>query len=405
MNRKVTLPELVEALTLVTNTTKRVSETFLREFFALISEQLISGESVKIKGLGVFKVVNVDARKSVDINTGEDIIIAAHNKVSFTADKELAEAVNLPFASFETVMLSDDIPAEQMKIIEEDSEVESVVDSVVTPVIEVAEPELEVEVDSPEIPEVAEVAEVVEENTSVESDAKDVVAEPKEQELVDEPLVDVEVEDEVEVLEEESDDDSDDEVVEPINYSESMVRVVEEDVNNDYLMDVKVNRRKFASGYMWGFISAVVVAAAVFFTVNFDTTSAPKYVDGIDVNVVAGNISANEVLDMVDSVYNVVNLEIEKPVAPLPVVAEVAKYDTITKTRFMATMAREYYGNMNFWVYIYEENRAKIKNPNVIAPGTVLVIPAAEKYGINANDPESVRVAEIKAKGISARYK
>ena len=63
-------------------------------------------------------------------------------------------------------------------------------------------------------------------------------------------------------------------------------------------------------------------------------------------------------------------------------------------------MSRKYYGRYEFWVYIYEENKSKIKNPNSVSPGLVVVIPPAEKYGINKDDPESVRKAKELAEKI-----
>ena len=73
MNKKLTFPELAELLSVATNTSKRMSELALREMFAVISGKLLDGESVKIDGLGVFKVTEVNSRRSVNVNTGEAI--------------------------------------------------------------------------------------------------------------------------------------------------------------------------------------------------------------------------------------------------------------------------------------------------------------------------------------------
>ena len=118
MNKKLTFPELAELLSAATNTSKRMSELALREMFALISSKLVDGESVKIDGLGVFKVTEVSPRRSVNVNTGETIEIPGHGKISFVPDKRLAEAVNAPFASFESVVLDDDVTAEMLTAID-----------------------------------------------------------------------------------------------------------------------------------------------------------------------------------------------------------------------------------------------------------------------------------------------
>ncbi len=71
--------------------------------------------------------------------------------------------------------------------------------------------------------------------------------------------------------------------------------------------------------------------------------------------------------------------------------------DTIRRNRFLTTMARDHYGRKIFWVYIYEENKDVISDPDNIAPNTVVVIPPAEKYGIKAGDKLSEQAAERKA--------
>ena len=115
MNKKITFPELVDAVATITNTSKRTSETFLKEFFATITEALTRGENVKIKNFGVFKLVEVGERKSVNVSTGEEMQIPSHVKVSFTPDKSLADAINTPFASFETVVLSEDLSEDDLR--------------------------------------------------------------------------------------------------------------------------------------------------------------------------------------------------------------------------------------------------------------------------------------------------
>ena len=96
MNKKITLVELVELVAQASSTTKRVSELFLRELFTVVSQALIDGESVKIKGVGSFKVTRVKPRKSVNVKTGEPVEIAGYSKLVFTPDKALSEAINQP---------------------------------------------------------------------------------------------------------------------------------------------------------------------------------------------------------------------------------------------------------------------------------------------------------------------
>ena len=93
MKEKIAFPQLVDLVATKANTTSRMSELFLQELFDTISQALNSGETVKIKGLGTFKIKKEEG--------GKDIL--------FTPDKDLAEAVNAPFAQFQPVELSEPV--------------------------------------------------------------------------------------------------------------------------------------------------------------------------------------------------------------------------------------------------------------------------------------------------------
>lgn len=83
---------------------------FITAMFDIICEQLDAPDKqVKVKGLGTFKVTSVGARASVDVNTGERIIIEGRNKISFTPEVLLRDRVNRPFVQFETVVLNDGV--------------------------------------------------------------------------------------------------------------------------------------------------------------------------------------------------------------------------------------------------------------------------------------------------------
>lgn len=114
MNAKITLVELSELMAKSTSTSRKVCELFLRELFATISQALINGESVKVKGVGTFKISQVKPRKSVNVSSGEAIQLSGHKRLTFTPDKSLAETVNQPFAQFETVYLDDAVTDEQL---------------------------------------------------------------------------------------------------------------------------------------------------------------------------------------------------------------------------------------------------------------------------------------------------
>ena len=125
MNAKLNMQHLVELMAERNGTTKRSEEHFLKEFFALIQEGLLQDSYVKIKGLGTFKLMEVENRSSIDINTGKPIDIEGHTKVSFTPENELKELINKPFSNFENVILNEESILENT-MIEETTEEETV---------------------------------------------------------------------------------------------------------------------------------------------------------------------------------------------------------------------------------------------------------------------------------------
>ena len=88
---------------------------FVDAFFDIISSELKSGNQVKIKGLGTFKVQAVKPRESVNVNTGERVLIEGHDKISFTPDTVMKELVNKPFSQFETVVINDGVDTEELE--------------------------------------------------------------------------------------------------------------------------------------------------------------------------------------------------------------------------------------------------------------------------------------------------
>lgn len=85
------------------------AEKFVEQMFVVLNEGLHYDKQVKVKGLGTFKVMSVAPRKSVNVQTGEPIIIEGREKISFTPDASMRDAVNRPFAQFETVVLNEGV--------------------------------------------------------------------------------------------------------------------------------------------------------------------------------------------------------------------------------------------------------------------------------------------------------
>lgn len=106
---KVLITELASKLMEKHGLKRTEAELFIRQFVGVINDGLKNDKSVKVKGLGTFKVQAVSARKSVDVNTGEAIVIEGRDKISFTAEAVMRDLVNAPFAQFETVIVNDGV--------------------------------------------------------------------------------------------------------------------------------------------------------------------------------------------------------------------------------------------------------------------------------------------------------
>lgn len=124
VNKKVLLPELSDALSRRKGITKKDSELFVRSVFEVIEQYLLEDNVVKIKGLGTFKLISVDSRESINVNTGERFEIKGHTKVSFTPDASLRDQINKPFAEFETIILNKEVDVEEMERLDSVSEEE-----------------------------------------------------------------------------------------------------------------------------------------------------------------------------------------------------------------------------------------------------------------------------------------
>ena len=112
MSEKVTIQDIIELLAEKHSMTKKDAEIFVKGMFELIEEALVTEKYVKVKGLGTFKLTEVESRESVNVNTGERIEIQGHTKISFTPDSSMKDLINKPFAHFETVILNENTKLE-----------------------------------------------------------------------------------------------------------------------------------------------------------------------------------------------------------------------------------------------------------------------------------------------------
>lgn len=453
MNNKVTFPELVEQVAQYANTSKRMSELFLKELFATISQSLIDGESVKVKGIGTFKLTEVSPRKSVDVNTGEEIEIPGHKKLSFAPDKDMAEAINQPFMHFETEILDDDVTDDQLAAIDagepteapaEAAPVEEETDDTEPPAAEapvaaeeevVMPPVFVAPVEEPESEEAETEAEApvepseevpAEEEAPAEVPVQEPADEPEEavseEEAEPEPVTEVEPsavaepEDEAEDAEVEGEPDAESEMV-----SEELA---DERVGQE-IDKRRITRRSLLEGFVVGVVTTLIVtlfAYRLYLMKGYEATPADEepFVEHVATDsvpaseqVLAENSTeadadkqktaeeqkkADEEKKKAEEEKKKAEEEKQKAEAAKPTTANVAAgtTDTIKPGTNLYRMSRKHYGSDKFWVYIYEENKAKYPNPNTIPVGAVLHIPQLGKYGAKAGDPASIAAAKKK---------
>ena len=110
---KISINELAAVLIERKSLKKKSASAFVNELFYLIQKGLGEDKIVKVKGLGTFKIIDVDDRESVNVNNGERVLIEGHSKITFTPDALMKELVNKPFSQFETVVLNEGVDFEQ----------------------------------------------------------------------------------------------------------------------------------------------------------------------------------------------------------------------------------------------------------------------------------------------------
>ena len=428
MNDKITIQELVEFISGNQSTSKKEIEAFAKEFFKLIEDALQTERYVKIKGFGTFKLIEVDSRESINVNTGERFEIQGHNKVTFTPDATLKEVVNKPFAHFESVVLNDGVFFEEEPILDEETPVteEEPIIEKEAPIIEEEEPIIEEEVP------------VIEEPIIEEEPSRDAIHCVREEETPnieeEEPII----EEEVPVIEEET-PITEEETPKPTGFiaesitniendletnkrPESMIGNIKNTIVNDFKQDTQGMK------YFFGiviFIILLCIAAIVFLyhptlltdlmpqpKAEEETTTeeviqeAPTAMPADTVAIFTDSIATSTVVDSIAPVAEVEVPAAKETVQEAPVVKEpiqekpVAKETpaaqtysakesyhivgtqsehTIKRGETLRIISEKYFGTRELATYIIEHNKDNIPNPNNVSVGTKIKIPKLEK--------------------------
>ena len=399
MNEKITLLDIINLLSAKHDMTKKDAELFVKTMFDLIEEALATEKYVKIKGFGTFKLTEVDARESVNVNTGERFEIQGHSKVTFTPDTTMKDLINKPFAHFETVVLNDGVELEDTPTEEEATDAPQTLEE--APVIVEETPVVieEAPIVIEETPIVVEETSVIVEETPV-VEIEETTMEEVAPEFTEEPVAVEEATEEEPIIEK-----TEEKVVAietPVAEEEEevvAVPVVEEkpvvDEPKPTEQETKVDtKEKSINRILWGVI--VVLVLIILFGAYWMFLRPSNT---IEVPVVAPE--AEEVASLTeDTTLTVTLYDSEPPIfmQPLkltdeelrkervPALADTLDYlingkepiceHTLKSGETIIRISVEYYGSKRFWPYIAKFNSDEISNPDNIPVGTIIKIPA-----------------------------
>lgn len=335
MNNRLTTQDLAGLLAERTGKDRNSTEQFLREFIAIVSQGVLTDKVATIKGFGCFKIVLVEKRESIHVNTGERFLTPAHYRFSFLPDKELREQVNKPFSFFETTELNENVDFSDLDVSDmvEDKEAE---DESVEEILLESE---KVIAETPESLQPADDVCVSEELPEVEQ--------PVEEPVENKPWIKIMV-------------------------SAGVVAIVA--IAGIFLY---LNRGSDTSG------STVQTGMSLPETAVFpeDTTR----VEEPEVTEAEPETVEEKDTLSVESVAPIV-----EPAAQTPKILAKIKIEPGSR---LTLISLEYYGSKIFWVYLYEYNKSVIKDPNNIPIGTEIQVPAPELYGIDKHNRASVEKA------------
>ena len=414
-----------------TGRSRKECEDLLRSFFQNISASLSAGEGVKVRGFGTFKISQVDARMSVDVSSGQNYGIPAHNRIVFLPAKELASVVNAPFEMFETIEIADSLTDDDLQN----------PDEMPLPPAESGRGEHEEDQDPESVAEsesVTTIAGDLESETVAESmsDAGTAPEAGFEKGAETEPEIEPASPDNAEQGEkpeiEPASPDNAGQGEEPESGLIHNTEYTLDDQDNDEPADmipqneesVSVSRRmrsRFRHGFIWGAVVAVVVIAlglSAMYIYDVDFQSGVDAIFGRNSSKI-GKVVANAGTKPVDSAIisesrmSVSDEDESQPDGPEVRQGDVVPtkpsdqviYDTVTPTAGLGSMARKHYGNYHFWPYIYKENEKILGHPDRIKAGTRVVVPMLSKYGVDKNNKKDIEKAKNMGAEIYSRYK
>ena len=351
-------------------------EHFVLEMFKTVADALKESNEVTIKGLGQF---------SVDES----------GNVEFSPDPVFAADVNAPFDCFEPEPLDEDVTDEILSADEENISYDNSAKAV----------ENEMEVAAPENP--TDIQSVNQTDLTSEDMPEDMSNNIR-PEVVDDEIVTDENHNEGKKSEQMTDVGTSEPVYEA-DLSSAETEITDE--VGDFNVHICSTRpRKFP---IWGFVcgmtvGAIVGAAATYFILVPRGQAESSEEIKKDEQHVAELLGEKTTAASADTMSEVRPDTITTPTVLTETTVPVAEKDTViydTVTSTLAQLSRKHFGSYEFWVYIYEENRDVISDPDRVEPNTRVRIPDAKKYGIDANDKSSIKRALAKSSEIANERK
>lgn len=416
MNNRLSIQDLALILSEQTGKSTEEALRFLQEFIAVVSEGVYNDKLVKVKGLGTFKIIRVEERASVSVNSGERFVIPSHYKFTFTPDKELKELVNKPFSLFDTVELNEEVDFSDVDVSAETSGAEEAADDSSEEILPDGIPEQAIE--APQTPEPEVKPEPAVEEEAVPQEEAKAEPEPK-TETTPEPEVEAEPEPKAEAettLKEEAKAEPEVEAepelkaeaeTTPQEEAKAEPKPAEPVSSVSGYKEYRRKRRRSASRKLLFPIAClfvVIVLGIVYIVCLSGRTTVNKNWEPPMAEV--GNPTPEAGMNPVPADSTGVtppdsaSLAADSVVAEPPVVEENQPEETPTSDILalvtikagdrLASFAKQYYGHKFFWVYIYQYNQDIISDPNNIPIGTELRIPDPGLYGIDATDRSSI---------------
>lgn len=366
---KITAQDIIEMLASKDGRTKRIAEDFFRAFISTIEEELLKNESVKIKELGTFKLQWVAPRKSVNVQTGEDIVIDGYYKVSFSPDNNLKEVVNLPFAHLESVTLDDD--GEGVKQPENPA---------INPLATLEEQASEIK---DILSELRAMPSVPQETNEEATDHQEDVVEPGPEIIIEEtPIID-----NIDVQKSKTDEPK------HVNEAEAIV-------NNAPPKVTIISQKRRQPWPCW--ILLIIVFLLIVFLLLYCYN--PKVNTWVNSNMfrreLVGQVADQPVENTTNNVDNTVDTQVSeentfndifnKRLENPEYIATVK----MPKGSRLARLSSNYYGSPYFWVYIYEANNDKMEDPNMVLPDMEIRIPKLDPRLTDICNPLALKKAK-----------